>query len=35
MLEGNGKLRLLTANLHDMAHSFMLQNVELMSKWHM
>ncbi len=35
MLEGNGKAQLLIANLHDMAQSFVLQNVDLMSKWHM
>jgi hypothetical protein len=30
VFEGNGKVRLLTANLYDMAHSFVLQNVDLM-----
>jgi hypothetical protein len=35
VLEGNVKVQLLTTNLHDMAHSFVLQNVELMFEWHM
>jgi hypothetical protein len=35
VLEGNGKVQLLTTDLHDMAHSFVLQNVELMFEWRM
>ncbi len=33
MLEGNGRLRIMTTNLRNMAHYFVLQNVELMSLW--
>ncbi len=33
MLEGNGWPQIITTDLHDMAHSFVLQNVELMSPW--
>jgi hypothetical protein len=35
VLEGNGKVQLLTTNLLDMAYSFVLQNVDLMFKWRM
>jgi len=31
MFEGNGRLQIMIANLRNMAHSFVLQNVELMS----
>jgi hypothetical protein len=34
MLEGNGRLQIVIANLRNMAHSFVLQNVELMTLWH-
>ncbi len=30
MFQGNGEAQLLTTNLRDMAHSFVLQNVDLM-----
>jgi hypothetical protein len=33
VLEGNGHAQKLNANLHDMAHSFVLQNIELMASW--
>ncbi len=33
VLEGNGWPQIMSANLHDMVHSFVLQNVELMSSW--
>ncbi len=35
VLEGNGRPRIMSANLRDMAHSFVLQNVVLMSTWRM
>jgi hypothetical protein len=33
VLEGNGCERIMTRNFRDMAHSFVLQNVELMATW--
>jgi hypothetical protein len=33
MLEGSGHAQIMSANLWDMAHEFVLQNVELMSTW--
>jgi hypothetical protein len=35
VLEGNGRLRIMIVELRDMAHSFLLQNVELMAPWRM
>ncbi len=32
MFQGNGEAQLLITNLRDMAHSFVLQNVDLMSE---
>jgi hypothetical protein len=33
MFEGNGQPQIMIAYLCDMAHSFVSQNVELMSPW--
>jgi hypothetical protein len=33
MLEGSGQPWFMIANLRNMAHSFVLQNVELMATW--
>jgi hypothetical protein len=33
VLEGSGQPWFMTTNLRDMAHSFVLQNVELMATW--
>jgi hypothetical protein len=33
VLEGNGCAWIMTADFQDMAHSFVLQNVELMVTW--
>jgi hypothetical protein len=35
VLEGNGWLRIMIVRLCDMAHSFVLQNDELMAPWRM
>jgi hypothetical protein len=35
VLQRNGRARIMSANFWDMAHSFVPQNVDLMSTWHM
>jgi len=34
VLEGGGRPGIMTTNLRDMVHSFVLQNVGLMATWH-
>jgi hypothetical protein len=35
VFEGNGHPHVMNINFWNMAHSFVLQNVELMDRWHM